>query len=95
MPNRESHVMTSSKFFQKRDIFTGQRYRRMEDQKLGPGLACNLGFAKEKGLASLLDVQQLKGQCEASTVCGRQVGRGQLDSKTERSLRCLLAKATW
>ena len=27
-----------------------------------------LGFA-----ASLLDVQQLKGQCEASTVCGRQV----------------------
>ena len=24
---------------------------------------------------SLLDVQQLKGQCEASIVCGRQVGR--------------------
>ena len=22
----------------------------MEDQKSGPGLACNLGFAKEKGL---------------------------------------------
>ena len=45
--------------------------------------------------ASLLDVQQLKGQCEASNVCGRQMGRWQLDSKTERSLRCLLAKATW
>ena len=45
--------------------------------------------------ASLLDVQQLKGQCEASAVCGRQVGRWQLDSKTERSLRCLLPKATW
>ena len=44
---------------------------------------------------SLLDVQQLKGQCEASTVCGRQVGRRQLASKTERSLRCLLAQATW
>ena len=43
----------------------------------------------------LLDVQQLKGQCEASAVCGRQVGRWQLDSKTERSLRCFLAKATW
>ena len=28
----------------------GQRYRRMEDQKLGLGLACNLGFAKEKEL---------------------------------------------
>ena len=28
----------------------GQRYRRMEDQKLGPGLTCNLDFAKEKGL---------------------------------------------
>ena len=45
--------------------------------------------------ASLLDVQQSKGQCKASTVCGRQVGRWQLDSKTERSHRCLLAKATW
>ena len=42
----------------------------------------------------LLDVQQLKGQCEASAVCGRQVGRWQLDSKTERSLRCLLTKAS-
>ena len=38
--------------------------------------------------ASLLDVQQLKKQCEASTVCGKQVVRWQLDSKTERSLRC-------
>ena len=28
----------------------GQRYRRMEDQKPGPRLACNLGFANEKGL---------------------------------------------
>ena len=45
--------------------------------------------------AFLLDVQQPKGLCEASAVCGRQVGRWQLDSKTERSLRCLLAKATW
>ena len=34
--------------------------------------------------ASLLDVQQLKGQCEASTVSGRQEGRGQLDSKTKK-----------
>ena len=33
----------------------------------------------------LLDVQQLKGQCEASIVCGRQVGRWQLDSKTKKS----------
>ena len=45
--------------------------------------------------AFLLDVQQSKGLCEASAVCGRQVGRWQLDLKTERSLRCLLAKATW
>ena len=28
----------------------GQRYPKMEDQKSGPGLACNLDFAKEKGL---------------------------------------------
>ena len=26
------------------------RYRRMEDQKPGHGLACNLGFAKKKEL---------------------------------------------
>ena len=29
--------------------------------------------------ASLLDIQQLMGQCEASTACGRQVGRWQPD----------------
>ena len=28
--------------------------------------------------ASLLDVQQLKGECKASAVCGRQVGGGSL-----------------
>ena len=39
--------------------------------------------------------QFLKGQCEAYAVCGRQVCRWQLDSKTERSLCCLLAEATW
>ena len=31
-------------------LFTGQKYRRMEDQKLAPGLACNLCFAEEKEL---------------------------------------------
>ena len=36
--------------------------------------------------ASLLDVQQLKEQREASIVCGKQVGRWQLDLKTERFL---------
>ena len=33
--------------------------------------------------------------CEASIEYGRQVGRWQLDSKTEKSLQCFLAKATW
>ena len=28
----------------------GQRYRKMENQKPEPGLACNLDFAKRKGL---------------------------------------------
>ena len=28
----------------------GQRYLRIEDKKLGPGLECNLDFATEKGL---------------------------------------------
>ena len=38
------------KIFLKEELFTRQRYRRMEDQKPVPGLACNMGFAKEKGL---------------------------------------------
>ena len=38
------------KIFQKKGLFIRQRYRRMEIQKPGPTLACNLGFAKEKGL---------------------------------------------
>ena len=38
------------KFFWKEGLFTGQRHRRMEDQKMGPVLASNLGFATEKGL---------------------------------------------
>ena len=29
-----------------------QRHRKMEDQKSGPGLACNLDFAKGKRLES-------------------------------------------
>ena len=37
------------KLFEK-GLFTGQRYRRMEDQRPGPGLACNMGFATEKVL---------------------------------------------
>ena len=28
----------------------GQRYRKMENEKPGPRLACNLDFAKKKGL---------------------------------------------
>ena len=43
----------------------------------------------------LFDVEQLNGLSETSTVCGRQVGRWQLDSKTKKFFRCVLAKATW
>ena len=32
MPNHKSHAMTSSKF-SKEEVFSGQRYRSMEDQK--------------------------------------------------------------
>ena len=39
-----------TKFFQKLGLFKGQKYRRLEDQKQAPGLACNLGFAEEKRL---------------------------------------------
>ena len=48
-PNRKSHAMTSSQFFEE-ELFMGQRYRRMEGEKLGTGLASNLGFASGKGL---------------------------------------------
>ena len=37
----------------------------------------------------------VKGQCEASNVSGKQVGDWQLNSKTEKSFHCVLAKATW
>ena len=33
-----------------------QRYRIMEDQKPVPGLACNLGFSKEKVLELKLKI---------------------------------------
>ena len=46
-------------------------------------------------IAFMLDVQQLKGQCEASAMFGRQVGRQHLDSKTKKCLRSLLAMASW
>ena len=35
------------------------------------------------------------GQCKASPTCGRLVDRWGLDSKTEISLLCILANATW
>ena len=44
---------------------------------------------------SCLTFRNKKGPCEASTVCGRQVGRWQFDSKIARFLRCLVAKAAW
>ena len=43
--------------------------------------------------APLLDVQQLNEECETPTSYGEKVGRLQLESKTARSLRCLLSKA--
>ena len=49
-PNRKSHVMTSSIFFKKRDFLQNKDTVEWRFKKPGPGLACNLGFAKEKGL---------------------------------------------
>ena len=46
-PGHKSYSMNSTKFLNKKGRFIGQRFRRMEDQKPGPWLACNLGFAKE------------------------------------------------
>ena len=42
-----------------------------------------------------LTFSKKKRQYKVSNLCNRQVDRWQLDSKTEGSLRCHLAKATW
>ena len=64
-------------------------------------------FAPINGRASITETLDLgsilclafsntKGQCEDYAVCGRQVDKmWQLNSKAERLLCCLLAKATW
>ena len=44
------HSQWGNQNFSKREIFMGQRYRKMEQQKLGPGLECNLDFDKRKRL---------------------------------------------
>ena len=42
------------KQFRNEKLSTGQRYRKMEDQKPWPGLVRNQDFAKGRGLASKL-----------------------------------------
>ena len=44
-----NHMQWRSQNFLERGTFYGTIYRKMEDQKLGPGVACNLDFAKGKG----------------------------------------------
>ena len=41
-----NHVQLRHHDFLKEVLFMGQRYRRKDDQKLGPGLARNQDFAK-------------------------------------------------
>ena len=48
-PNRKSHVMTSSKF-SKKGTFCGTKIPLIRGSEAGAWLACNLGFAREKGL---------------------------------------------
>ena len=84
-------------------ISTFFKFQKMQRSVWGcPGLVKLIDFWIFKSICLLskthfcaFDVQQLKGQCKAFIMCGRQVSRWQLDLKTERSLRCLLAKATW
>ena len=69
---------------------SGRVHRAFATETLGSGLIPGRGKPKTSQKlvfpAFLLEVQHLKWKCEASTACGRQVGRWQLDSKTERSL---------
>ena len=50
--NHKSHGRHQN--FSKRGFSMGLRYHRMEDQKQGPGLACNLDLAEKKELESKL-----------------------------------------
>ena len=49
-PNRKSHAMTLSKFFEKRNFLWDKDIVKWRIRSRGLGLACNLDFAKEKGL---------------------------------------------
>ena len=51
--NHKSHAMKSSEF-SKTELFAGQRYRRMKDQKPLTGLALNQDFARWRGLQAIV-----------------------------------------
>ena len=50
--------MTSAEIL-KKELFLGQRYRRKEDQKPGPGLALNQDFVTGRGLKPKVKMSKL------------------------------------
>ena len=67
----------------------------LQKSRVAARMALYANDASQVFIAFLLDILQLKGQSKASDLCGRQVGRWQFDTKTEKFLRCLLVKVTW
>ena len=51
-------------------------------------------FGRVKPKITKIDIHSFPAK-RSAIVCGKQMDRWQLGSKTERSLRYLLAKATW
>ena len=51
--NHKLRAMTTSKFFE-RGNFCGKKYRRLEDQKLRPGLVLTRILQKGEGLKDVL-----------------------------------------
>ena len=47
--SHKSHAITSSEIFEK-ELFTGPRYCKIEDQKPWPGFSRNQDFAEGRGL---------------------------------------------
>ena len=58
------------------------------DSGFNPGRVKLNTMKMKEFTAFLLNVQQYKGHCEASTKRGKQLGRWQFYSMTEKSLHC-------
>ena len=55
----KNHMQRSHQKFSKEELFVGQRYRRMKDQKPWPGLALKREFSKGRGLKAKVTIENI------------------------------------